>query len=184
MDDPLSAVDAHVGQHIFDHAILGMLSNKCRILATHQLQILSFCDRIVCMEDGRVNSIDTYENLLSKNNQLGRYLSQNSLTGNEKRTECDGEEKKLELKRSAVAEEIKTSGDAEGIMQDEGRTLKSVSWRVYAAYTRASGSMLNALWILVLLVVFRASNLMVNLWLAYWVSDDFILEQEQYVRQT
>src|SRR5690242_18714334 len=37
MDDPLSAVDAHVGRHIFDNAILGLLKDKCRILATHQL---------------------------------------------------------------------------------------------------------------------------------------------------
>jgi hypothetical protein len=35
MDDPLSAVDAHVGRHIFDHAIMGLLKNKSRILATY-----------------------------------------------------------------------------------------------------------------------------------------------------
>ncbi|EDO28478.1 predicted protein, partial [Nematostella vectensis] len=37
MDDPLSAVDARVGQHIFDECIMGELGNKLRILATHQL---------------------------------------------------------------------------------------------------------------------------------------------------
>jgi len=35
MDDPLSAVDAHVGRHIFDNAIMGLLKNKSRILATY-----------------------------------------------------------------------------------------------------------------------------------------------------
>ncbi|KAF5850404.1 hypothetical protein GGP41_002612 [Bipolaris sorokiniana] len=47
MDDPLSAVDAHVGRHIMDNAICGLLKDKCRILATHQLHVLSRCDRII-----------------------------------------------------------------------------------------------------------------------------------------
>ena len=39
-DDPLSAVDAHVGQHIFSKLIgpKGMLRDACRILVTHAIQ--------------------------------------------------------------------------------------------------------------------------------------------------
>ncbi|XP_022800678.1 ATP-binding cassette sub-family C member 11-like [Stylophora pistillata] len=40
LDDPLSAVDAHVGQHIFKHCIKGALWNKTILFATHQLQVL------------------------------------------------------------------------------------------------------------------------------------------------
>ena len=40
MDDPLSAVDAHVGQHIFKHCIKGALWNKTILFATHQLQVI------------------------------------------------------------------------------------------------------------------------------------------------
>src|SRR4051812_25041899 len=64
MDDPLSAVDAHVGRHIFDNAILGLLKNKARILATHQLWVLNRCDRIIWMEDGRIQAVDTFDNLM------------------------------------------------------------------------------------------------------------------------
>lgn len=39
LDDPLSAVDAHVGQHIFKHCIKGALWNKTILFATHQLQV-------------------------------------------------------------------------------------------------------------------------------------------------
>ena len=35
----MSAVDAHVGQHIFKHCIKGALRNKTILLATHQLQV-------------------------------------------------------------------------------------------------------------------------------------------------
>ena len=37
MDDPLSAVDAHLGDHIFHNLIKGYLSNRTRILVTNQV---------------------------------------------------------------------------------------------------------------------------------------------------
>lgn len=39
LDDPLSAVDAHVGRHLFDACICGLLAGSTRILVTHQLQV-------------------------------------------------------------------------------------------------------------------------------------------------
>ncbi|KAK3104315.1 ATP-binding cassette transporter yor1, partial [Teratosphaeriaceae sp. CCFEE 6253] len=51
MDDPLSAVDAHVGRHIMDNAICGLMRDKCRVLATHQLHVLHRVDRIVWMKE-------------------------------------------------------------------------------------------------------------------------------------
>ena len=50
MDDPLSAVDTHVGHHLFDQAIKGFLRNKIRILATHQLQFLKDVDQILVLK--------------------------------------------------------------------------------------------------------------------------------------
>ena len=41
LDDPLSAVDSHVGQHIFESCIKGELSGKTIVLVTHQLQVRS-----------------------------------------------------------------------------------------------------------------------------------------------
>lgn len=39
LDDPLSAVDAHVGSYIFKNLILGALRNKCVLFVTHQVQV-------------------------------------------------------------------------------------------------------------------------------------------------
>ncbi|XP_043937883.1 ATP-binding cassette sub-family C member 12 [Protopterus annectens] len=54
LDDPLSAVDAHVGKHIFEECIKKALKGKTIILVTHQLQYLEFCDEVVLLEEGEV----------------------------------------------------------------------------------------------------------------------------------
>ena len=46
LDDPLSAVDAHVGQHIFQYCIKKTLGDKTRILVTHHVHLLPQCDLI------------------------------------------------------------------------------------------------------------------------------------------
>ena len=39
LDDPLSAVDTSVANHIFEHAIMGLLKNKTVILVTHGVKV-------------------------------------------------------------------------------------------------------------------------------------------------
>uniref|UniRef100_A0A8C2XF66 Multidrug resistance-associated protein 4 n=1 Tax=Cyclopterus lumpus TaxID=8103 RepID=A0A8C2XF66_CYCLU len=50
LDDPLSAVDAEVGRHLFEECICGLLRKKPRILVTHQLQYLKAADQIVVLK--------------------------------------------------------------------------------------------------------------------------------------
>jgi ATP-binding cassette subfamily C (CFTR/MRP) protein 4 len=54
MDDPLSAVDTHVGRHLFDKAINGFLRDKIRVLVTHQLQYLKDVDQILILKAVRI----------------------------------------------------------------------------------------------------------------------------------
>ncbi|KAJ2083964.1 hypothetical protein H4R24_000407 [Coemansia sp. RSA 988] len=50
LEDPVSAVDAHVRRHILDNVILGsgILANKLRIIATNSKHILPFANQVVC----------------------------------------------------------------------------------------------------------------------------------------
>uniref|UniRef100_A0A914V1R6 ABC-type glutathione-S-conjugate transporter n=2 Tax=Plectus sambesii TaxID=2011161 RepID=A0A914V1R6_9BILA len=66
LDDPLSAVDSHVGKHIFDNVIGpdGLLRNKTRILVTHGLTYLKYCDPIVVITDGKITETGSYNELL------------------------------------------------------------------------------------------------------------------------
>ncbi|CAH0557787.1 unnamed protein product [Brassicogethes aeneus] len=63
LDDPLSAVDTHVGRQLFDDCIKGYLQNKCVVLITHQLQYLRSVDKIYLLENGNVTISGTYEDL-------------------------------------------------------------------------------------------------------------------------
>ena len=49
LDDPLSAVDAHVAAHLFEEMILTSLKTKTVILVTHAVQFLPRVDRIVVL---------------------------------------------------------------------------------------------------------------------------------------
>lgn len=53
-DDPLSAVDTHVGKHLFEQCIRGYLRHKTRVLVTHQLQFLRQADLIIILNEARI----------------------------------------------------------------------------------------------------------------------------------
>ncbi|KAJ2253665.1 ATP-binding cassette glutathione S-conjugate transporter ycf1 [Coemansia sp. RSA 455] len=59
LDDPLSAVDAHVKRHILDNVILGsgLLGNKLRIVTTHSESMLSFCSQVATVSDNTVSVV-------------------------------------------------------------------------------------------------------------------------------
>ncbi|KAL3073878.1 hypothetical protein niasHT_034996 [Heterodera trifolii] len=66
LDDTLSAVDAHVGAHIFERVISnqkGLLAGKTRLFALNSLSFLKFCDLIVVMNDGQIDTVGTLDEL-------------------------------------------------------------------------------------------------------------------------
>ena len=78
LDDPLSAVDAHVSKHLFDKVIgpKGLLKNKTRILVTHGVSYLPQVDQIVVMKEGKVSEMGTYKQLLAKKGEFADFLIQ------------------------------------------------------------------------------------------------------------
>ena len=64
LDDPLSAVDANVGKHIFDQCIKNYLGNKTVVLVTHQLQYLKDANKILVIDKGSLSDSGNYNTLI------------------------------------------------------------------------------------------------------------------------
>ncbi|KFO05542.1 Multidrug resistance-associated protein 1, partial [Balearica regulorum gibbericeps] len=75
-DDPLSAVDAHVGKHIFEKVIgpKGNLKNKTRVLVTHAINYLPQMDTILVMSDGKISEMGSYQELLQQDGAFAEFL--------------------------------------------------------------------------------------------------------------
>ena len=78
LDDPLSAVDSHVGKHIFDRVVgpTGCLKDKTRVLVTHAVTFLPQVDQIVVLRGGKVSEVGTYKELLAQKGDFAEFLVQ------------------------------------------------------------------------------------------------------------
>ena len=106
-DDPISALDAHVGKHVFQNVFLGAAQDKTRILVTHALHFLPQVDYIYTMVDGRVAEHGTYADLMAANGDFARFVN-----------EFVSKESELEKEEEAVAAAEKT--DANGSAASNG----------------------------------------------------------------
>ncbi|XP_030343631.1 canalicular multispecific organic anion transporter 1 [Strigops habroptila] len=77
LDDPLSAVDAHVGKYLFEHVLgpKGLLQKKTRILVTHSISFLPQVDNIVVMVAGAVSEQGSYGTLLANRGAFAQFLN-------------------------------------------------------------------------------------------------------------
>ncbi|KAF9353229.1 hypothetical protein BGX26_008995 [Mortierella sp. AD094] len=76
MDDPLSAVDAHVGKRLWQDCVLSELKGRTRIIATHQLHVLPDTDYVICMKNGVIAEEGTFKDLMAKNGDFCALMAQ------------------------------------------------------------------------------------------------------------
>ncbi|XP_044597667.1 multidrug resistance-associated protein 1 isoform X7 [Cotesia glomerata] len=76
LDDPLSAVDSHVGKHIFENVVgpNGLLKKKTRVLVTHGITYLPDVDNIFVLKDGEITENGTYKQLMEKRGAFADFL--------------------------------------------------------------------------------------------------------------
>ncbi|XP_064319960.1 ATP-binding cassette sub-family C member 2 isoform X2 [Phalacrocorax carbo] len=77
LDDPLSAVDAHVGKYLFEHVLgpKGLLQKKTRLLVTHSMSFLPQVDNIVVLVAGAVSEHGSYSTLLANRGAFAQFLN-------------------------------------------------------------------------------------------------------------
>uniref|UniRef100_A0A8D2KST2 ATP binding cassette subfamily C member 12 n=1 Tax=Varanus komodoensis TaxID=61221 RepID=A0A8D2KST2_VARKO len=174
LDDPLSAVDAHVGKRIFEDCIKEALREKTRLLVTHQLQYLEFCDEIILLEDGEICESGTHTELVEAD---GRYAH---LIQNLHRNLRPWEEAK-----GAVQDGYRTStrwisnegrnppspsSPASQLVQEEEKKEGAVTWKTYHAYITASGGFLLWFFIVLLFALMVGCSAFSNWWLSFWLN--------------
>ncbi|KAK5814377.1 hypothetical protein F5H01DRAFT_391041 [Linnemannia elongata] len=112
LDDPLSAVDAHVDRHLWDNLVgpEGLLKGKTRILVTHGIHHLDLVDQIVVVKDGEIGELGRYEELVAAKKSFYQLMKEFSAKHSRKRkgshTPVDGS-----TLESAVAHSITTIDD-------------------------------------------------------------------------
>ncbi|KAG0056681.1 hypothetical protein BGZ83_003924 [Gryganskiella cystojenkinii] len=209
MDDPLSAVDAHVGKRLWEDCILRELSGRTRIIATHQLHVLPDVDYVICMKSGKIAEEGTFKDLMAKNGDFCALMAQYGGVQAEKeeiditfdeirpeekpsasKTKLTNDEKVTEAEKNEVfSEEVEgehrnsvemAETKPQKLMTEEERESGAVKGNVYAGYLRASGW---HLWFLTFGLFFlqQVANVMGNQWMTWWSNDEFSLSTGQYI---
>ncbi|GME67085.1 unnamed protein product [[Candida] boidinii] len=93
MDDVLSAVDARVGKHIMQYCMMGLLKDKTRVLATHQLSLVGSADRIIFLNGDGTIDVGTQEELLQRNSMFKNLMNFQQEGDDEEEQEDEEEEK-------------------------------------------------------------------------------------------
>ncbi|XP_018340399.1 PREDICTED: multidrug resistance-associated protein 1 isoform X3 [Trachymyrmex septentrionalis] len=109
LDDPLSAVDSHVGKHIFEKVLgpNGLLKNKTRVLVTHSITYLPEVDNIIVLKDGEITESGTYKQLLEKKGAFAEFLVQHLQEVHvDDGSEADLREIKQQLESTMGADEL------------------------------------------------------------------------------
>ncbi|XP_070559516.1 ATP-binding cassette sub-family C member 8-like [Ptychodera flava] len=148
LDDPLSALDVHVGAHLMEHGIIDLLVREGRtvILVTHHLQYLHHANKVILMEKGRLTKEGDL-NKIRKHNPVLFTAWEGTihvLSESDRESASDGEHiHDTEKERANLHQQIskteiqKTKGSSGALIEKEERERGSVSWRVYLAYAKA-----------------------------------------------
>ena len=134
LDDPLCAVDANVGEHIFQKCICSLLSTKTRIFVTHQISHMKMADQIVLLFKGDILTKGSFEELIEKG-VLDAVLDlhNKSVQGTQFSDASKPKRQSLERRDDVLLEDVQTGLE----IPEEDRRIGAVSLKLYWKYLRA-----------------------------------------------
>ncbi|XP_078381051.1 multidrug resistance-associated protein 1-like isoform X2 [Oculina patagonica] len=193
LDDPLSAVDSHVGKHIFDNVIgpRGLLQNKTRLLVTHGIHFLPQMDQIIVLKDGRISECGTYSELLANSGAFAEFLqtygSENHSSNSPENEESSVRNISRSISTFTNAEEVqKDAKDTKTIDDDEtGKMIEEersetgrVKFSVFISYLKSVGPCATILTV-IFLILMETCTVGTGVWLAYWSSANVTTDKQR-----
>ncbi|CAM5999084.1 unnamed protein product, partial [Sphagnum balticum] len=109
LDDPLSAVDAHVASHLFEKVIgpQGLLKDKTRLLATHHISFLRNVDSIIVMNHGEIIGQGKFDELYESG-----LLSEDVFNNDESEETEDVDDESIDRQISSVSKTSRRMSEA------------------------------------------------------------------------
>ncbi|KAM6985868.1 ATP-binding cassette sub-family C member 9 [Aplochiton taeniatus] len=190
LDDPFSALDIHLSDHLMQEGILKFLQDDKRtvVLVTHKLQYLIHADWIIAMKDGSVLREGTLKDI--QNHDVELYEHWKTLMNRqdqelEKDTELDSQtalERKT-LRRAFYSREAKNQIDDEDEEEEEEEEdddnmstttsrRSKIPWKVCWCYLSSGGFFMVFLLVSSKLVK-HSVMVAIDYWLAAWTSANF-----------
>ena len=140
LDDPLSAVDFKVGQHIFEKCIKNLLGDKTRVLTSHQEQHMKEADEVIVLYKGRVLEKGSFTDLQEKGvlNATIDPLYKKSLKGKQSNKSFVWENEEQSEGVDSCEEMVPLPSEAKGLeISQEDRKIGVVSSKLYWNYFRS-----------------------------------------------
>lgn len=185
-DDVLSAVDSRVGKHIINSLFYGVLKDKTRILATHQLSLVKNADKIIFLNGDGTIDVGTAAELHYKNAGFRR-LTVHSQDLSKHDDEVD-DDYHLNYSNENLQANLSTpitrsdndnvgSNDLAGrTLADEERATNAIGWEIYKKYINLGSGVFGwtaAPVFLILITLATFCQLFTNTWLSWWTERKF-----------
>ena len=179
LDDPLSAVDAHVSAHIFEHCINGLMRGRTRILVTHSMAYVDEADQIFLVQPTAVKDSFTVKKGTAKELRANDEMFQSLLTTYNRgkdAVEGDGTAVKAKKKEKSTAVDAVTKvgptaaekTEKGTLTESEERETGDISWRVYQRYFTSGGTLPFYLMAPLFFCATQAIQTSGDFWLARW----------------
>ncbi|KAL0575903.1 hypothetical protein V5O48_006076 [Marasmius crinis-equi] len=172
-DDPLSALDAHVGKAVFRNVLLHAPVGKTRVLVTHALHFLPEVDYIYVVSDGRIVEEGSYPDLMASGREFSMFIKEFGSKEEKKEEEEEEEKAVVKVDADGAPEKKKKAVVGAGMMQAEERNTGAINTTVYKTYLKAGKGQFIVPFLLLSLCLVQGATVMSSYWLVYWQENKF-----------